>query len=123
MSPLQHSLGLTNGISPLLCFHFWEEVYYRHDDSDFPSETREGHGHFVGIAENVGHAMTYKILTSDTNKIICRSSVRPAAGSDPNLHALAGRDTVFKRKLATKRIASLRSISVRVYIVVYVRRY
>ena len=47
-------------ISPFLSFLFWEEVYYRHDDSDFPSETREGHGHFVGISEHVGHAMIFK---------------------------------------------------------------
>ena len=28
---------LLNDISPLLCFHFWEPVYYKLDDSDFPS--------------------------------------------------------------------------------------
>ena len=83
--------GSTPDISPLLCFHFWEEVYYHHDDSDFPSETTEGHGHFVGIAENVGHSMTFKILTSDTNKVIYRSSVRSAERGDRNLRADMGR--------------------------------
>ena len=75
--PIQQLTGSTNDISPLLRFHFWEEVYYRHDDSDFPSDTREGHGHFVGIAEHEGHVMTFKILTSDTKKVIFRSAVRP----------------------------------------------
>ena len=51
------------------------------DDSDFPSDTIEEHGYFVGIAENVGHAMTFKILTSSTDKILCSSNVRPA--NDP----------------------------------------
>ena len=29
--------------------------------------------------------MTYKILTDDTQRVVCRSSVRPATESDPNL--------------------------------------
>ena len=85
--PIQQLTGSTNDISPLLRFHFWEEVYYRHDDSDFPSDEREGHGHFVGIAEHVGHAMTFKILTTDTKKIIFRSVVRPITAEDRNLRA------------------------------------
>ena len=68
MVPLQHSLGSTNDIRHFLCFHVWEEVYYQHDDSDLPSGTCEGHGNFVDMAENLGHAVTYKILTSNTNK-------------------------------------------------------
>jgi hypothetical protein len=65
------STGSTNDISPLLCFHFWEPVYYKLDDSDFPSD-------FVGISKSVGHAMTLKILTDQTLKVIHRSNVRSA---------------------------------------------
>ena len=65
-------------ISPLLHFSFWDPVYYKLDDSDFPSDSTEGRGHWVGIAENVGHAMTYKILTDDTKKVIYRSNVHSA---------------------------------------------
>ena len=61
--PLQRLNGQTTDISPLLCFRFWEEVYYMHDDPRFPSETLDGHGHFVGISESVGNAMTFKTLT------------------------------------------------------------
>jgi hypothetical protein len=68
--PICMSTGSTNDISPLLCFHFWEPVYYKLDDSDFPSDSREKRGHFVGISESVGHAMTFKILTDDTLKVI-----------------------------------------------------
>jgi len=68
--PLQRATGSTVDISPLLRFHFWEQVYYKVDDSDFPSESCEALGHMVGIAENVGHAMTYKVITVDTQKII-----------------------------------------------------
>ena len=76
--PLNAATGSTCDISPLLRFHFYQPVYYILDDSNFPSESTEAYGHFVGISENVGHAMTFKILTSDTNKIIHRSNVRPA---------------------------------------------
>jgi hypothetical protein len=81
--PIRMSTGSTNDISPLLCFHFWEPVYYKFDDSDFPSDSHEKCGHFVGISESVGHAMTFKILTDDTLKVIHRSNVRSAL----NLHA------------------------------------
>jgi hypothetical protein len=68
--PIHLSTGSTNDISPLLCFHFWEPVYYKLGDSDFPSDSREKRGHFVGISESIGHAMTFKILTDDTLKVI-----------------------------------------------------
>ena len=90
MVPLQHSRGSSNNISHLLCFNFWEEVYYWHDASSFHSKTSEGYDHFVGMAENGCHTMTYKMFTSDTRIIICRSSVRHKTSSYPNLHALRG---------------------------------
>ena len=62
--------GRTSDISPLLYFYFWEPVYYKEDDTSFPSTSPEKRGRFVGIAEHVGHAMTFKILTYDTNKVI-----------------------------------------------------
>ena len=43
-------------------------------------------GHFVGIAEHVGHTMIFKILIDDTHKIIYRSNIRSAEDTDtPNL--------------------------------------
>jgi hypothetical protein len=76
--PICMSTGSTNDISPLLCFHFWEPVYYKLDNSDFPSDSREKRGHFIGISKSVGHAMTFKILTDDTLKVIHQSNVRLA---------------------------------------------
>jgi hypothetical protein len=81
--PIRMSTGSTNDISPLICFHFWEPVYYKLDNSDFLSDSREKRGHFVGISESVGHAMTFKILTDDTLKVIHQSNVR----SSLNPHA------------------------------------
>jgi hypothetical protein len=74
--------GSTSDISILLRFGWWEPVYYKLDDSDFPSESPELLGRMVGFSETVGHAMTYKILTDTTDKIIHRSNVRTAL--DPN---------------------------------------
>ena len=38
----------------------------------------------MGVAHNVGDALTYKILTDDTKKIIYHSAVRPRDDKDPN---------------------------------------
>jgi hypothetical protein len=43
--PLQLLTGSTNDISPLLFFKWYEPVYYKLDDSDFPSESKEKRGH------------------------------------------------------------------------------
>ena len=83
--PLQILTGVTQDISALLRFHWCEKVHWHVDESSFPSETAEACGHFVGFSENVGHALTFAILTKDTNKIICRSEVCTAADTNhPN---------------------------------------
>ena len=77
-TPIEVLTGSTPDISPLLSFAWWDPVYYKLDDGSFPSDSRERRGHFVGISEHVGHAMTYMILTDDTHKVIHRSNVRTA---------------------------------------------
>ena len=83
--PLTALLGVTIDISVLLRFFFWQEVYYKLSEAEFPSKSKEGKGRIVGISEHVGHALTYKILTDDTQKIIYRSLVRPVSPDDVNL--------------------------------------
>ena len=78
-TPLEKLAGVTPDISALLCFHFYEPVYYKRMDAGFPSESTERLGYWVGVSANVGHAMTYKVLTADTKKIIHRSVLRSAA--------------------------------------------
>ena len=53
-------------------------MYYKVDDSSFPSQSTEALGRFVGIADSVGHALTFKVLTEDTKKVIYRSRIRSA---------------------------------------------
>jgi hypothetical protein len=42
-------------------------------------ETTERHGYFVGFADNVGDALTFKILKNDLVTVLHRSVVRSAA--------------------------------------------
>jgi hypothetical protein len=85
-TPLRQAYGTDNDISPMLYFLFYEPVYYLVDETTFPSESKELRGRWVCDSENVGHFMTYKILTDDTRQIIHRSNIRSAA--DPNARNL-----------------------------------
>ena len=78
LTPLQVLTGETTDISILLQLVFYEKVYFSRVDSQFPSKSTEEVGYFVGFADSVGDAMTFKVLTSDTNKIVYRSNVRSA---------------------------------------------
>ena len=76
--PLTVLLGTTVDVSPLLRFHWYQPVFYTVDDPSFPSESPEAFGYFVGISTHCGHAMTFKVLNPETNKVLLRSQVRPA---------------------------------------------
>ena len=73
-TPTEWLLGSTPDITILLCFIFFQPVYYRSFDA---LDDEELLGRFVGFAETVGHSMTFKILTNDL-KLISRSLVRSA---------------------------------------------
>ncbi|CAJ1944841.1 unnamed protein product [Cylindrotheca closterium] len=93
VTPIQALTGITPDISVLLCFHFYEKVYYKTEEPAFPSDSPESLGYMVGIVEHVGHAMTYKILNPETNKILFCSEIRSAStDTDPNkrLHTSDG---------------------------------
>ena len=75
--PKQKLTGQTPDISKFLHFSFYEPVYYHPYNDSFPSGSNEEQGWWVGIALNVGDALTYKILTKK-KKIIYRSAIRSA---------------------------------------------
>jgi hypothetical protein len=85
-TPLRQAYGTDNNISPMLYFSFYKPAYYLVDETTFPSESKELRGRWVGVSENVGHFMTYKILTDDTHRIIHHSNICSAA--DPNARNL-----------------------------------
>ena len=79
--PMQVLTGVAPDISPFLQFEWYEPIYYKTEESHFPSMSNERSGRFVGVSELVGHALTFMILTDDTQTIIHRSVVRTA--TDP----------------------------------------
>ena len=87
--PLTVRYGDTQDISALLAHQFYEPVYYL-DDVGFP-KTKASLGHWVGVADNVGDVLCFKILTSKRT-IIHRSVVRSAL---PKEHQNKRLDNVF----------------------------
>ena len=75
ITPIQKAFGFVPDISKFLQFHWWQQVLYKHDTASFPSETYEGIGCFVGIANNIGDVLTYHVLTDDKRQVIARSMV------------------------------------------------
>jgi hypothetical protein len=82
--PLTKLLGSTVDIFPLLCFHFWECVYYHQSETSFPSDSKEGLGNIGVISEHCGHALTYKALMPHYHwrrqfacQHVCRSARHP----------------------------------------------
>jgi hypothetical protein len=59
-------------------FYWFEPVLFLDPVSKFP-ETTERPGYFVGSADNVGDALTFKILKNDLVTVLHRSVVRSAA--------------------------------------------
>ena len=72
---------------PLLQFCWFEPIYYLgdHSDQSYPSSSNEKCGCWVGVAEHKGDALTYWILTDDTDQVIASSAVHSALDLDnPN---------------------------------------
>lgn len=63
-------------IVPMLAFAWFVPIYNKVNNSSFPSNTVKKCGHFADIAKNVGHIMTFKILTDNTCKVILKSNVQ-----------------------------------------------
>lgn len=84
-TPLEKAFGVTLDVSALMQFHWYEPVLFYDKNQSFP-HSRELPGHFVGIAEHCGDALTFQILTTDTRAVILRSVVRSAIDlQHPNL--------------------------------------
>jgi hypothetical protein len=90
-TPLEVLTEQTTDISIALCFLFWDVVdVKRYEEKDYhrqvgSKKSLEIRGQFLGVAKHVGHALTFKILTDDTQKVICRSQVSLALNRENNL--------------------------------------
>ena len=76
-TPMELLQGQTPDISIMLVFLFWDVVYVsRYKDDKYAGQigskkSSEVRGRFVGFAWDVGHALTFKVLTDDSKKILC----------------------------------------------------
>ena len=80
---MRQDLFASIDISAYLNFYFYQPVLYS-IDNNWPSESPETSGRWMGGAHNVGDALTYKILTDGTKKIIYHSAIRLRDDKDPN---------------------------------------
>lgn len=89
--PLSILTGTTQDISALLHYDWFQPVYYREEETRFPSMAVEKYGWIVGIAENVGHALTFKVLSEDTQRVLHWSVIWTATDSSTaNIRAMNG---------------------------------
>ena len=100
--PIEKLTGRQADISVLLRFHWNQPVYYKAhcSNKNYPSHSSELRGQIVGIADHVGHYLTYRVLTDNTLHIISTSELRPADPTSANKRAdlLSGEElqTPFK---------------------------
>ena len=57
-TPLQMLHGSKPDITSIIIYNFWEKIYYRHIGSEFPYNSTEKLGRFVGASDTVGHTLT-----------------------------------------------------------------
>jgi hypothetical protein len=74
--PEQVPRGGTPDISHILMFYWFEPLLYLDPVSKFQyPETTERPGYFVGFADTVGDALTFKILKNDLVTVLHRSVI------------------------------------------------
>ena len=78
-TPYEKRHGATPDISAFLMFTFWEKILYLDTEQTFPN-SKELPGHFMGIAQSSGDALTFLIL-NNTKQILVRSVIRSATGT------------------------------------------
>jgi len=79
-TPQEVATSETPDICILLCFMFWDIVYCAIHANKQPvsQKGQEIRGCFVGFAWDVGHKLTFLVLSDDTRKVIKRSILRLA---------------------------------------------
>ena len=89
-TPIEKAFGVTPDISDLLQFYFYQPMFYLDTNKPAFPKSKELLGHWVGLTDNVGDALTYWILTTE-NQVIACSTLCPAYQSEhQNLHQAEG---------------------------------
>ena len=76
-TPFERRHGYTPDISAILHFGFWDPIYFFDSETSFP-QSRERAGHFVGLTESIGDALTYWVDDDVTHQLLARSFIRQA---------------------------------------------
>jgi len=69
-TPFQSLTGQVADISALIHYCFYQPVFFKSYEDHYPSKSNEKHGYWVGIADSVGDTLTYKILDTETHKVV-----------------------------------------------------
>ena len=71
-------------------YPFYEKVFYLDMEQKYP-RTKESVGHFLGVTDNIGDALTFVVLAQN-KQILVRSIIRSAVNNSkfgfPNKHAI-----------------------------------
>jgi hypothetical protein len=87
LTPYEKLYGYQPDISILYKFTYRCPVYFAVDDKKhYPTDSNEEKGYMVGFAENVGHAMTFLVLTKN-GTIVPRSQLRKVDEVPRNVRA------------------------------------
>ena len=85
-TPLDKAHSQKADVSALMQFRWFAPVLYHTHDASFPSQSPEKLGRWVGVATNIGDALTYLILDDASQCVVLRSLVRSALNPQhPNL--------------------------------------
>jgi hypothetical protein len=88
-APLMLLTGQVPDISAIPIYTFYQPVYFLHYKSETNPlhKTTESLGYFVGFAETVGHALTFKVYNAVTDKVVYRSRLRVVKDGEKNVRA------------------------------------
>ena len=73
--------GSTVDISAFLQFTFWQRVLYLDHEEPWP-HSKERPGYWVGVAHNIGDALTYWIYDDQAKRLLAMSVVKPLANNN-----------------------------------------
>ena len=91
-TPFEVAFRETPDISALVQHQFYDRILFLDPTASFPGD-RERAGRYLGVAENQGDALTYRIWCEESQQVLVRSVVRPFESDDdedacaPNPHA------------------------------------
>jgi hypothetical protein len=111
-TPEERITGRTPDISEFVHFDWLQWVWHR-DPAPFP-ESDLRLGRWLGVAHDVGQAMTYWILT-DKNTVVARSSVTSLSQIEANDQSIKEQQESFMSKLLTRAQVSNDSVSVDIF--------